>query len=306
MTAEQVNLSATDTDTDTNASAQADDELRVVIDEAVTPVNRSWYAALKQRRKTWAAIRGFREIVLIAAVYTMYDLTRYLVEGKTSVAMDHGHDLLHFEQRIGVAPEHALNKLFTAHLSLGLPADYIYATLHYIVTPVVLVWMWRRHSSAYASARTVLMVATILALVGYSVFPVAPPRLLPGFVDTMAQFSHYGWWSNAASAPRGLGADTNQFAAMPSLHVGWAIWCGWMLVRYGRHRATKIFGVAYPLILSLDVMVSANHYFVDVVAGAAVMAVAYSVTRLLAKAGVVSFPKPGSGSAPPGAEPLAA
>ncbi|HVS69158.1 MAG TPA: phosphatase PAP2 family protein [Mycobacteriales bacterium] len=301
MTADQVNLSATAT----GASTPADDELLVAIDEVVSRVKRSWYSALKERRKTWAAIRGFREVMLIAAVYTMYDLTRFLVEGKTSVAMDHGHDLLHFEQLIGMAPEHALNKLFTAHLSVGLPADYVYATLHYIVTPVVLVWMWRRQSSAYAFARTVLMVATILALVGYSVFPVAPPRLLPGFVDTMAQFSHYGWWSNAASAPRGLGGDTNQFAAMPSLHVGWAIWCGWMLVRYGRHRTTKVFGVAYPVILSVDVMVTANHYLVDVLAGGAVMAVAYAATLLLVKAGVVSFPTHGSGASP-AAEPLAA
>ncbi|HVX68648.1 MAG TPA: phosphatase PAP2 family protein [Mycobacteriales bacterium] len=283
------------------------EDVIVRIDEsAVGRQRRSWYAALKERRKTWAAIRGFREILLIGAVYSMYDLTRYLVEGKTSVAMGHGAELLRLEKAIGMAPEHALNKLFTAHLALGLPADYIYATLHYIVTPVVLVWMWRRHSSSYGHARTVLMVATILALVGYSLFPVAPPRLVHGYLDTMAQFSHYGWWSNAASAPRGLGADTNQFAAMPSLHVGWAIWCGWMLVRYGRHRVTKVFGVAYPLILSLVVMVTANHYLLDVVGGALVMAVAYGVVRVLARTGVVSFPKPGTGDPTPAADPVPA
>jgi hypothetical protein len=283
------------------------DDLLVVVDEADVPAPMSWYARLQQRRRTWAAIRGFREVLLIAAVYTLYDLTRYLVEGKTSIAMTHGKELLHLEKQLGVAPEHALNKLFTAHLSIGLPADYIYATLHYIVTPVVLVWMWRRHSSSYASARTVLMVATLLALVGYSLFPVAPPRLLHGFgfLDTMAQFSHYGWWSNAASAPRGLGADTNQFAAMPSLHVGWAIWCGWMMVRFGRHRITKVFGVAYPLILSFDVMVTANHYLLDVLAGGAVMGVAYYATRLLARAGVVTFPSRRSASAD-AADPLPA
>jgi hypothetical protein len=283
------------------------DDLLVRIDEPVgAGQRRSWYVALKERRRTWAAIRGFREVLLIAAVYTMYDLTRYLVEGKTSVALGHGGDLLRLENAIGMAPEHALNRVFTAHLSLALPADYIYATLHYIVTPIVLVWMWRRHSSSYAPARTVLMVATILALVGYSLFPVAPPRLLHGYLDTMAQFSHYGWWSNAASAPRGLGADTNQFAAMPSLHVGWAIWCGWMLVRHGRHRITKIFGVAYPLILSFDVMVTANHYLLDVIGGGLVMAVAYGAVRLLARAGIVTFPHPEAGNLTPAAEPTPA
>jgi hypothetical protein len=289
MTADRLDLVSA-----TGAPIQRDaDDLLVQIDESVAGGdNKSWYVWLQDHRRTWMAIRGFREILLIAAVYTLYDLTRFLVEGKTSIATGHGRELLHFEKTIGMAPEHALNKIFTAHLSLGLPADYIYATLHYIVTPVVLVWMWRKHSQAYGHARTVLMVATILALVGYSLYPVAPPRLLDGYLDTMAKFSHYGWWSNAASAPRGLGADTNQFAAMPSLHVGWAIWCGWMLVRYSRHRITKVLGVAYPVILSLDVMVTANHYLIDVVGGAVVMAVAYGAVRLLALAGFVSFPKP--------------
>jgi uncharacterized membrane protein len=236
------------------------------------------------------AIRGFREVLLVAAVYSMYDATRFLVAGKTAVAMDHGHDLLRLEQRIGLAPEHALNKLFSAHMALGLSADYLYATLHYIVTPAVLVWLWRRHASAYPFARTVLMIATIFALVGYSLLPMAPPRLLPGFIDTMAKFGHDGWWGNAASAPRGLGGDTNQFAAMPSLHVGWAIWCGWMMVRFGRHRVTKVLGVAYPVVVSIAVMSTANHYFLDAVAGGVVMLLGYGAVRLLALAGFVSFP----------------
>lgn len=286
MTADRLDLVAAET------PAQRGDELVIRVDDAerASPQRRSWYARLQAHRKTWMAIRGFREVLLIAAVYSMYDFTRFLVEGKTAVAMDHGHDLLRLEHRIGVAPEHALNTLFSAHLALGLSADYVYATLHYIVTPSVLVWMWRRHSTSYSFARTVLMIATIFALVGYSLLPMAPPRLLPGFIDSMAKFSHYGWWGDAASAPRGLGGDTNQFAAMPSLHVGWAVWCGWMLVRYGRRRVTKVFGVVYPVLLSVVVMATANHYLLDVVAGAVVMALAYGAVRLLAYAGVVSFP----------------
>jgi hypothetical protein len=311
VTADRLDLVSPVTDGLTDAPLQREDgELRVGYDDSVAaPVTKSWYARLQDRRRTWAAIRGFREVMLIGAVYIMYDLTRYLVEGKTSIAMLHGHDLVRLEHQLGMAPERALNEVFSSHLALGLAADYIYATLHYIITPVVLVWMWRRHSSAYGHARTVLMVATILALVGYSLYPVAPPRLLSGdFIDTMAKFSHYGWWSNAASAPRGLGADTNQFAAMPSLHVGWALWCGVMLARHGKHRTTKVFGIAYPVVLSLDVMVTANHYLLDVVAGVGVMGLAYLAVRLLARAGFVSFPRRGSpgGSPPAAVEPLPA
>jgi membrane-associated phospholipid phosphatase len=87
----------------------------------------------------------------------------------------------------------------------------------------------------------------------------------------MAHFAHYGWWSTAGSAPRGLGSDTNQFAAMPSLHVGWAVWSGWQLYRHGQRRVTKILGVAYPFVLSVVVIATANHYLLDVIAGFAVV-----------------------------------
>jgi hypothetical protein len=116
--------------------------------------------------------------------------------------------------------------------------------------------------------------------------------LLPGFVDTMAKLSHYGWWGTAASAPRGLGGDTNQFAALPSLHVGWALWCGWQLVRYGRHRVTKVLGVAYPIVVSLVVMGTANHYLVDALAGVAAVLLATVIVQGLMHVGLVRRPEP--------------
>ena len=128
----------------------------------------------------------------------------------------------------------------------------------------------------YRAARTWLMTSTFIGLIGFTLLPTCPPRLLDashGFVDTMAQYSYYGWWGGEASAPRGLGGMTNQYAAMPSLHVGWALWCGVMLWRYGGTRADQGPAVAYPLITTIVVMGTANHYFLDAVAGAAVMGV---------------------------------
>lgn len=256
----------------------------------------SWLDRLRARRKTWGAIRGLREVVLIAAVYSLYDATRYLVQGDHDAAFSHGRSLLHLQQRLGIAPEHALNKLFTAHIALGLPADYMYATLHYIVTPAVLIWLWRRYPTSYSPARTVLIVTTVIGLVGFSLLPVAPPRMLAGFADTMARFSHWGWWSTAGSAPRGLGSDTNQFAAMPSLHVGWALWCGWQMVKYGQHRVTRWLGIAYPIVLSVVVMATANHYFLDVVAGVAVVGVGAGVAQLFTIAARRIWPQHISGA----------
>jgi hypothetical protein len=228
----------------------------------------------------WMAIRGLREIIVITAVYVFYDTSRYLVAGDHDGAVSHGRTLYRWEKDIGLAPEHALNNLFSAHILLGLPADYIYAVLHYVITPAVLIWLWRRHPGSYSWARTVLIATTIIGLVGFSLVPVAPPRLLGGFVDTMAKFSHYGWWSDAGSAPRGLGSDTNQYAAFPSLHVGWAVWAGWQMFRHGQHRVTRWLGLAYPFVLGVVVIATANHYLLDVVAGFAVVGAGVAVAKL--------------------------
>ena len=228
-------------------------------------------------RSAWAALsrrRGLRELLLIAVVYSMYDGSRFLVEGHQTTALQHAIGVLHLEKMLDIGWEQTINTFVSAHEILAVPADYMYATLHYLVTPIVLIWMWRSHREAYTRARTTLMVATIIGLVGFSLLPVAPPRMLPGFIDTMAQYSGTGWWSTDASVPRGVGSLTNQFAAMPSLHVGWALWCGWQMVRHGKHLVTRVFGILYPALITLVVVATGNHYLLDAVAGFAVVLLA--------------------------------
>lgn len=221
-----------------------------------------------------------------------------------STAVDHGLAILRLEKALYLNAEHPLNRLFTAHPSVGIPSDFAYASLHYVVTPAVLIWMFRRHSALYRRARTWLMTSTMLGLIGFTLMPTCPPRLLDakhGFVDTMAQYSSYGWWGTEASAPRGMGGMTNQYAAMPSLHVGWALWCGILLWRHAKHPLLRAAGIAYPLVTTFIVMGTANHYFLDAVAGCAVMGVgallARPVTRLAGRvrsALLVRFGKPGT------------
>jgi hypothetical protein len=226
--------------------------------------------------------RWWTELLLIAVVYAAYSAGRLLARGDVSTAVDHGLAILRAEKALLLNAEHPLNRLFTDVPALGIPADFIYASLHYVVTPAVLVWLFRRRPLRYRAARTWLMVSTLLGLVGFTLMPTCPPRLLDaahGFVDTMAQYSSYGWWGTEASAPRGLGAMTNQYAAMPSLHVGWALWCGVMLWRHGRTPLLRALAVGYPLLTTIVVMGTANHYFLDAVAGAAVMGVGALLTR---------------------------
>ncbi|MFF7983291.1 phosphatase PAP2 family protein [Streptomyces sp. NPDC007901] len=219
-------------------------------------------------------LRWWTELPLILLVYGCYSAGRLLARGDTATAVDHGLAILRIEKDLRLNAEHPLNRLFTHEAWLGVPADFWYASLHYLVTPVILVWLFHRRAEAYRRARTWLMTSTFIGLIGFTLLPTCPPRLLDakyGFVDTMAQYSSYGWWGGDASAPRGLGGMTNQYAAMPSLHCGWALWCGVMLWRYGNTRLTKVLGVAYPVLTALVVMGTANHYFLDAVAGAVVM-----------------------------------
>ncbi|MFJ1597757.1 phosphatase PAP2 family protein [Streptomyces sp. NPDC088261] len=231
---------------------------------------------LRLRPRWWA------ELVLIVAVYAAYSAGRLMARGDVSTAVGHGLAILRIEKALRLNAEHPLNRLFTSTPALGIPADFAYASLHYLVTPVVLIWIFRSRPARYRAARTWLMLSTLLGLIGFTLLPTCPPRLLEaghGFVDTMAQYSSYGWWGAQASAPRGLGGMTNQYAAMPSLHVGWAVWCGVLLWRHARSPFMRWLGVAYPVVITIVVMGTANHYFLDAVAGVVVMAAGALLTR---------------------------
>ncbi|MGW2488599.1 phosphatase PAP2 family protein [Streptomyces sp. NPDC001606] len=252
-------------------------------------------------------LRWWTELPLILLVYGCYLAGRLLARDDVSGAVDHGRAIVRFEKMLHLNAEHPLNRLFTREAWIGVPADFWYASLHYVVTPAVLVWLFRSRSAHYRSARTWLMTSTFIGLIGFILLPTAPPRLLPagqGFVDTMAHFSSYGWWGAEASAPRGMGGMTNQYAAMPSLHVGWALWCGVMLWRHGSSRLSRIFAVCYALGTALVVMGTANHYLLDAVAGAAVMGagllLAPSVTRAvdLVRARLLRRPATAAATAP--------
>ncbi|MGW5861993.1 phosphatase PAP2 family protein [Streptomyces sp. NPDC055239] len=227
-------------------------------------------------------LRWWTELPLILVVYALYSAGRLLARGDVSTAVDHGVGILRVEKFLRLNAESPLNRLFTEHAWIGVPADFWYASLHYVVTPLILVWVFRSHAVQFRAARAWLMTSTLIGLVGFTLLPTCPPRLLSaghGFVDTMAQYSDYGWWGGEASAPRGLGGMTNQYAAMPSLHVGWALWCGVMLWRHGRSPLAKVAAVGYPLITTIVVMGTANHYFLDAVAGAVVMGVGLLLVR---------------------------
>jgi PAP2 superfamily protein len=243
------------------------------------------------RRNDRLRVVWWRELALLVSLYLVYMGARALVGVHPDAALSRGQALLDVEAVAGLDVERSLNSGLNAVPPLAVLADYIYATLHYILTPAVLLWLAVRHRADYRRGRNTLLAATAVGLVGYWLLPTAPPRLLQGggFLDTMALFSDWGWWGQAASAPRGMEGLSNQYAALPSLHVGWALWCAWVVFLCSRSRWLRTLATTYAVGTVIVVIGTGNHYLLDAVGGAAVLAFGVLVTR-----------RPWTGSAPRG------
>ena len=218
--------------------------------------------------------RGLRELALVTAAYGIYTASRLLADGSLARGRDRAGTLLDVERATHLNVEASVNHAVSADAWLAVPMSLWYASLHYLVTPAALVWIYLRRPDAYSRARNVLAVATGLGLLVFLLAPTAPPRLVgTGYVDTLARYSDFGWWSTHASAPAGLGRFTNELAAMPSLHVGWAVWVAWALYPLVS-TPWRLTAIAYPAGTSVVVVATGNHWVLDALVGAVLLPVA--------------------------------
>ena len=222
-------------------------------------------------------MRGVRELAVLLALYVAYSGTRLFANDALAPAVDRARTLVDVERVVGLHWEHQVNRLFVDVDVLGLLGSYWYATAHYLVTAVVLVWLYRRGPTSYLPARRALLLATVLGLVLYLLLPMAPPRLSPGYVDVLGLHSADGWWGSEASAPRGLGGFTNQLAAFPSLHAGWALWVALAIRSATRNRAWRAFGWTHAMVTAVVVVGTGNHWVLDAMVGWAVVVAAWYV-----------------------------
>jgi len=226
-------------------------------------------------------LRALGEVALVVVLYAAYSGTRLLADGDVPRATANAREVLRIETWLHLDIEHSLNAGLTRVPDLGLAASYWYATLHFVLTPTVLVLLYLRRPDVYARARTVLALATMGALVGYLLVPTAPPRMLPGFTDTLASTASMGWWGGASSADSGVGRATNELAAMPSLHVGWALWVSGALMLLLRRRWQRVLASFYVVGTVLVVVGTANHWVLDAVAGAGLVVLAAGAVTLV-------------------------
>jgi len=219
--------------------------------------------------------RGVREIALIGALYVFYCVTRTLAENDLAPAQDRAGDLLHLERVLHLDWEFSINHWFADHSWAAIPACYWYAAAHYVVTLTVLVWLFRKGAAHYSPARWALVVSCLIALACYLLLPTAPPRLFSGeYIDILSLHSNAGWWGGDASAPKGMGQLTNELAAFPSLHAGWALWVALVVRRNTTNLWLRGLAWLHALITAVVVIGTGNHWILDVAVGWAVVIVA--------------------------------
>ncbi|MBQ0830068.1 phosphatase PAP2 family protein [Streptomyces tagetis] len=241
------------------------------------PVGDRGRRRLMDRMRTPRPPRLWFEILLIALSYWTYSIVRNAVPEQRAQALRNADWIWHFEHQLGTAFELSVNHAANSVTWLVIGMNYYYATLHFVVTLGVLVWLYRRHPGRYAATRLVLFATTAVALAGYYLYPLAPPRLMRGghFVDTV--MVHETWGSMASGD---LKTMSNQYAAMPSMHIGWSLWCGLTLFALARVPWVRVLGLLYPALTLVVIVATANHFWLDAAGGLVCLAFGYAVAWL--------------------------
>ncbi|MFF9336532.1 phosphatase PAP2 family protein [Streptomyces albogriseolus] len=215
-----------------------------------------------------------RELLLVAGLFLVYKLGRQLAAGHTAEAYRNGREVWDLERALHLPGEGAVQSSLLHGDTLVQLANTYYAVVHFPATAAFLVWLYLRRPGHYVWARRVLAAVTAAALVLHLTYPLAPPRLLAGtgLVDTARLYgpSVYG--------PPDADQLSNQFAAMPSLHFGWAL-----MVAIGLTAVTRTvwrwLWLLHPLVTLLVIVGTANHFWLDALAAAALLGLALAVVR---------------------------
>ena len=269
-----------------------------------------------------AGLRWWKEALLAAAVYAVYSLVRNQfgsAGGDPGPAFGHAKDIIAIEDALHLYFEPTLQSWY-----LDLPANGLirlwnvyYGIAHFLVTFVALVWMFRRDPIRHRLLRNTLALTTALAVIGFAAYSLMPPRLLDdpgeyggcqiyapeaaraappgaltapgcdefGYVDTIAT---YGGWISFGN--EGMKDVSNQYAAMPSMHIGWATWSAIVLLPLVRRRGAKVLVVAYPVLTLTCIVVTANHYWIDGLGGLLCLGVGYALARAITRPVPVPVP----------------
>jgi hypothetical protein len=232
---------------------------------------------------------GIGEAVAIILAYEIFEYTRDHVMGPTRVALHRAEQLVRLEKDLGLLHEHAIQQHFLGWSRFLSFWNIYYGTIHFVVPLVALAVLYRRRPARYLRWRNTLATMELVALAAFIWLPLMPPRLMPphyGFVDTAARYFNFGPQVKVTFGPDGLPdanavkAFGNLYAAMPSLHVGWATWSALALLPLVRRWWLKALLLLYPCVTLFAVVVTANHWILDGVGGWIVLTMAWILVVL--------------------------
>jgi hypothetical protein len=222
--------------------------------------------ALQARLTPQGWLDVVRQVGLFAAAYVAYRIVRGLVEGDASEAFAHARDLISIERGAHLFVEPSVQAWASGSHVLMDASSWLYVNAQTTVTVSALIYLYLRHNRSFYFVRNMFMIAMCIALVGYTVFPTAPPRFLPewGFIDSVSNFTGV----HVSHASASMNALFNPYAAVPSMHVAFALMIGWPLARLVRNRAVRVLWLVYPFLMAFVIVVTANHFIFDALLGA--------------------------------------
>ncbi|RMH78619.1 MAG: phosphatase PAP2 family protein, partial [Actinomyces sp.] len=231
---------------------------------AATPAPRPpWY-------RTRFGLPLGRELLLIGTGLALYRWVRWLVRDDIGEALANARQVVSWERALGIFVEVDLQRLAVGNDAVVWLLNRYYFLAHFTVAALLMIWLFVRHYDHYGRVRRVLFLTTFAGLALHVGFPLAPPRWFPdmGFVDTLQTFGPRIYSSDAVKSA------ANQIAAMPSLHVGWALIAAWAVVRFSSRRRLRFVAVAHPVVTTAGVVLTANHWWLDALAAVVLVAVA--------------------------------
>jgi hypothetical protein len=236
--------------------------------------------------------RWWVEVLLIGAFYSIYTAVRNTF-GSEKVspgeAFTNARHVVRLEKALGLYHEQRIQDAFLGARWLVQVLNVYYGTFHFFVTAGALIACFHLRKQSYRLIRNTLAATTALALTGFALFPLMPPRLLDntgpygagtlhggdyGYIDTLAKIG--GLWSFDSGTMQSI---SNQYAAMPSLHIGWSLWCAIVLWPLINRRWWRVLLVAYPFVTMVCIVVTANHYWIDGLGGAVTLLAGYALAR---------------------------
>jgi membrane-associated phospholipid phosphatase len=215
---------------------------------------------------------AIRQLALFAGAYYLYRIVRGFVDGQAGLAFENARTLVDFERSLGLFFEPGLQAWARGEEWLLWAANWMYVNSHFVVTTTFLIWLYIARNHAFYYVRNMFMVAMAFALAGYLAYPTAPPRFMPewGFTDSVATFV-------GESAESSANVLYNPFAAVPSMHVAFALMIAIPAFFLVRNRVLKALWAVYPAVVTFVVVVTANHFWMDALLGAMVAAASASL-----------------------------